>query len=91
MSEVALLVELRLLQTEGVDDVDDLLGGIVDVVAGFFRGGVGTDVDGLAADGDLLAVGFVDGAVDFLDAVGVGDELVAGEDVLGGKVLGNLR
>lgn len=74
MAEVALLVELGLLKSERVDDIDDLLLGVVDVVtAAVFGGGVGTDVDAVAADGDLCAVGFVDGAVDFFDVVGVGD------------------
>ena len=45
-----------------------------------------TDV--LSTDGDLLAVGLVDGAVDLLQVVGVGDELVIGDEVLGERQLG---
>lgn len=37
----------------------------------------------LGTDGDLLAVGLVNGSVNLLEVVRVGDELVAGEDVLG--------
>jgi hypothetical protein len=34
------------------------------------------------AQGDLLAVGFVDGAIDLLQVVRVGDDLVIGDEVL---------
>ncbi len=89
MREIALLVEVGLLQPERVDDIDDLLLLVLDVVAAaFFGRGVGADVDVVAADGDFLAVGLVDGAVDFFDVVGVRDELVAGDDVLVGGVSG---
>jgi len=88
MTQVGLLVEARLVQAERVDDIDDLLRVLVRtlVVAALGRR-VGADVDVLAADGDLFAVGFVDGAVDLLEVVGVGDELVAGDDVLKVTVL----
>lgn len=36
----------------------------------------------VGADGDLLAVGLVGNAVDLLEVVRVGDDLVAGEGVL---------
>ena len=36
-----------------------------------------------SSDVDLGAVGLVDDAVDLLEVVGVGDDLVTGEDVLG--------
>lgn len=38
--------------------------------------------EGLTTDGDLLAVGLVDDTVDLLEVVGVGDDLVVGDDVL---------
>lgn len=44
---------------------------------------VHTDFDG--AEGDHLAVDFIDGSVDFLHIVRVGDDLVAGEDILEGS------
>ena len=43
--------------------------------------------EGLTTDGDLLAVGLVDDTVDLLDVVGVGDDLVVGEDVLREQIL----
>jgi hypothetical protein len=39
--------------------------------------------EGLATNGDLGAVGLVDDAVNLLDVVRVGDDLVVGDDVLG--------
>jgi len=39
-----------------------------------------TDV--IVSDGDLPAVGLVSNTVDLLDVVGVGEELVASDDVL---------
>lgn len=36
----------------------------------------------LTTDGDLLAVGLIDDTVDLLEVVGVGDDLVVGDDVL---------
>lgn len=83
MLQVRLLIELGLVQPEGVDDVNDGLRRVIAALLGFFGGGVGADVDIVVADGDLLAVGFVDGAVDLFEFIGVGDQLVAGEDVLG--------
>jgi len=38
--------------------------------------------ESLSTNADLLAVDFVDGTVDFLDVVRVGDDLVTGDDVL---------
>jgi hypothetical protein len=43
---------------------------------------VGRHTEGLTTDVDLLAVGLVDNIVDELDVVGVGDDLVVGDDVL---------
>lgn len=44
--------------------------------------------EGLTTNADLLAVGLVDNTVDLLDVVGVGDDLVLGDDVLGNSVSG---
>lgn len=82
MGEIALLVELGRVQAERIDNVDDSLLGVVDIVAAFLSRGVCANVDVVASDGDLLAVGLVDSAVDFLEVVGVGDDLVAGDEVL---------
>ena len=82
VAEVALLVEAGLLQAEAVGDVEDHLSVVVDGFLAFFGRRVGADVDALAADRDLLAVGFVCDAVDLLESVRVGDDLVAGDDVL---------
>lgn len=92
-----------------MDDIEDGLGGVIDVVTTLLSRGVGTNVctqgkpssrknlcgrrregltDVVVADGDLLAVGLVDGAVDLLQVVGVGDELVTGDDVLRGRSAG---
>ena len=43
---------------------------------------MGRHTEGLTTDGDLLAVGLVDGTVNLLEIVRVGDELVTGDDVL---------
>lgn len=40
------------------------------------------DVDVVSALCDLPAVDFVDNVVDFFEGVGIGDDLVAGNDVL---------
>jgi len=69
-----------------VCDIEDGLIGIVGTLLGLLRGCVGAGVEGLAANGDLSAVGLVDDAVDLLEVVGVRDELVAGDDVLRGGV-----
>lgn len=63
-------------------DVEDRLAGIVEGLVAFFGRGIRADVDVLAADADLLAVGFVDDTVDFFQPVRVGDDLVAGDEIL---------
>ena len=63
MTQITLLVEARLLQSETMSDIEDGLGGIIEGFFSLFGGRVGTDVDGLTTDGDLLAVGFVDDVV----------------------------
>jgi hypothetical protein len=45
--------------------------------------GIRTDFDG--AESDHLAVDLVDNAINFLEIVGVGDDLVAGDKILSGK------
>ena len=82
MSEVCLLVELGLVELESVDNVDLGLLLVVGILVTALGGSVGTSVEGLTTDGDLGAVGLVGNTVDLLEVVRVGDELVAGDDVL---------
>jgi hypothetical protein len=89
VGEVRLLVEAGGLQPEGVRDVVDRLGAVLDVVVGGLlarRVRANVHVHALA-DGDGLALDLVHDAVDLLVLVGVGEDLVAGDDVLesGGK------
>jgi hypothetical protein len=111
VGEVALLVELGLLETERVDDIDLGLEAIVGTLLSLLGGSVGTSVcaglascrlqagargarlhtEGLATNGDLGAVGLVDDAVNLLDVVGVGDDLVLGDDVLGTELAQRVR
>jgi len=66
-----------------VHDIDDGLGIVICAVFVAALGGrVGANVDVFGADGDLFAVGFVDGAVDLFEVVRVGDDFVAGDNVL---------
>jgi hypothetical protein len=66
-----------------VGNVEHGLGGVLEVVAAAVLGrGVGADVDVLAADGNFLAFSLVGGAIDLLEVVRVGDDLVTGNDVL---------
>ena len=62
--------------------INDLRLALVQALLGLFSRSIGAGIEALAADADLCAVGFVDGAVDFFEVVGVGDQLVAGDDVL---------
>ena len=82
MSEVCLLVELGLVELESVDNVDLGLLLVVGILITALGGSVGASVEGLTTDGDLGAVGLVGNTVDLLEVVRVGDELVAGDDVL---------
>lgn len=66
-----------------MDDIDDLLLVVVGALISLLGRGVSTNVDVLAANGDLGAVGLVDGTVYLLEVVRVGDQLVAGDEVLG--------
>lgn len=65
-----------------MDDIDDLLLVVVGALVSLLSRGVSTNVDALAANGDLRAVGLVDGTIDLLEVVRVGDQLVAGDEVL---------
>jgi hypothetical protein len=47
---------------------------------------VGQRTERLSTNGDLLAVGLVGNAVDLLEVVRVGDDLVVGDDVLRGAL-----
>lgn len=80
--KITLLVELCLVQSEGVDNIDNGLRSVLDLFASFFSRSVGANVDVVGADGDSRAVGFVNNTVNLLEVVGVGDDLVVGEDVL---------
>lgn len=83
MAEVRLLVERGLLETERVDNVDDgLLALVSAILVAALGGGVGASVESLTTDGDLGAVGLVNDAVDELQVVRVGDELIAADNVL---------
>jgi hypothetical protein len=82
VSEVCLLVEVGLLETERVDNVDLGLLLVVGILITTLGGSVGTRVESLTTNGDLGAVSLVGNAVNLLEVVRVGDELVAADDVL---------
>lgn len=83
VTEVGLLVEAGLLETERVDNVDlGLLLVVGTLVVTALGRGVGTGVEALTTDGDLGAVGLVGDAVNGLQVVRVGDELIAADNVL---------
>lgn len=82
VAEVRLLVERGLLEVERVDNVENSLLLVITLVVAALSGGVGTGVEGFTTDGDLAAVGLEDNAVDKLQVEGVGDQLVAANNVL---------
>lgn len=82
MGKIRLLVELSLIQAERVDDINDGLSSVISTLVGLLGRGVGANVDVVVADGDLLAVGLVGDAVDLLEVIRVGDDLVTGDEVL---------
>ena len=82
VAEVCLLVEVGLLELEGVDNVDLGLLLVVGLLITTLGGSVGASVEGLTTNGDLGAVGLEDNAVNLLEVVRVGDELVTRDDVL---------
>jgi len=83
MAEILLLVERGLLETETVDSIDFCFDVFVDgfVITAFGRW-VASYVEGFTTNPDLLAVGFIDYAINFLQIVGIGGDLVVGDDVL---------
>lgn len=82
MGKIRLLVELSLIQAERVDNINDGLSSVISTLVGLLGRGVGANVDVVVADGDLLAVGLVGDAVDLLEVIRVGDDLVTGDEVL---------
>jgi len=100
--EIALFVEAGSVQTERVNDIDDLLLVVLGTLLSLLGGSVGTGVcvavslhcccvdqrgagehtERLSTNGDLPAVGLVGNAVDQLEVIRVGDDLVIGDDVL---------
>lgn len=82
MGKIRLLVELSLIQAERVDDINDGLSSVISTLVSLLGRGVGANVDVVVADGDLLAVGLVGDAVDLLEVIRVGDDLVTGDEVL---------
>ena len=70
------------VQPEAINDVDNLLCALLERLLVFFGRGVGANVDVVNAQCDLPAVDFVDDVVDFFEGIGVGDDFVAGYDVL---------
>ena len=70
------------IQPEAIDDIDDLLRPFLERLLLFFGGRVCANVDVVGALCDLSAVDFVDNVIDFFEIVGVGDDLVTGDDVL---------
>ncbi len=93
VSQVALLVELSALETERVDNVIDLLLGVLETLFSLLGGSVGASVDLDSTLHDHGAVSLVDDVVDELEVVRVGDDLVIGEYVLirERQTLANLR
>ena len=70
------------VQSEAIDHIDDLFGPFFELLFLFLGRGVCANVDVVSALCDLSAVNFVDNIVDFFEGVGIGDDLVAGNDVL---------
>lgn len=65
-----------------MDCIDLDLDSVLYLLISSFGRWVASYVDGVAADSDLCAVGFVDGSVDFFEVVGIRGDLVIGDDVL---------
>lgn len=73
---------LHVVQTESVNNINDLLGCLVECLLHFLGRRVGANVDVLAALGDFLAVDFVDDVVDLLEIPSVGDDFVTRDEIL---------
>jgi hypothetical protein len=82
MGQVALFVELCLVQAETVNDVNDRLRLVVHGFFAVLGRRIAADIEGLAANGNLFAIGLVDGTINLLEVIRVGDDLVVGDDVL---------
>ncbi|KAH3666853.1 hypothetical protein OGAPHI_003302 [Ogataea philodendri] len=79
------LVELGLLQSEGVHNVVDGLDTVLNVLTTVLSRRVGTNVNiGTRLHLNHLAVGLVDSSVDFLDVVSVGKQLITRNHVFQG-------
>lgn len=70
------------VQAETIDDIDDLFAGVVETLFCFLGRGICANVKVLAASGDFLAVDFVYRTLLLDQIVGVGDNLIASDDVL---------
>lgn len=70
------------IQSEPIDHIDDLFGPFLERLLLIFGRRVCANVDVVSALCDLSAVDFVDNVVDIFEVVGVGDDLVAGNDIL---------
>lgn len=70
------------IQPEPINNIDDLLRALLERLLLFFGRRVGPNVDIVSALCDLSAVDLVDNIVNILKFVGIGDDLVAGYNVL---------
>ena len=70
------------IQPEAINDVDDLLRSLLERLLLFFGGRICANVDVVGALCDFSAVDFVDDVINFFEVVGVGDDLVTGDDIL---------
>jgi len=82
VGQVGLLVKGCLRETKTVSNVQDRRRGILQVFVAALGRGVAADVEGLAADRDLLAVRFVGDVVDELEVVRIRDDFVSCEEIL---------
>ena len=69
-------------QPEAIDHIDDLFCSLFECFLLFFSGRIGANVESVSAFGDFFAVDFVDDIIDIDEVIGVGDDLVAGDDIL---------
>ena len=70
------------VQPKPINNINDLLRPLLERLLLFFGRRVCANVDIVSALCDLSAVDFIDDVVDFFESVGVGDDLVAGYNVL---------
>ena len=69
-------------------NIDHGLPGIIGALLSLFSRSVSSRVEAFPTDGNVLAVRFVDNAVDFFEVVYVRDNLVAGNYILSDVVSG---